>query len=79
MCLKLTFQNDKDKSNYEKIIEGIKNSKKGKCIGIFPKENYKGEFCEGWKAALKKHDFENVDISTSNVHSIYYTLLDLKI
>ncbi|XP_026473184.1 FACT complex subunit spt16 [Ctenocephalides felis] len=58
-------RNDKDKSNYEKIIEGIKNSKKGKCIGIFPKENYKGEFCEGWKAALKKHDFENVDISTS--------------
>uniref|UniRef100_A0A6M2DW00 FACT complex subunit n=1 Tax=Xenopsylla cheopis TaxID=163159 RepID=A0A6M2DW00_XENCH len=57
-------RNDKDKSNFEKIIDGIKVSRKGKCIGVFPKENYKGEFCDGWKAALKKHNFESVDIST---------------
>lgn len=58
-------RNDKDKENYSKLIDDMKKSKSGKMLGIFAKDNYPGEFCEGWKAALKGEKFENVDISSS--------------
>lgn len=59
------FQNDKDKENYNKLIQEIKKSKSGKTLGVFVKDSYPGEFCEGWKAALKGEKFENVDISSA--------------
>lgn len=58
-------KNDKDKANYEKLIEIIKASKKGKTIGVFAKDNFQGEFCDSWRAALKDKEFEQVDISTA--------------
>lgn len=54
---------DKDKANFEKLIEIIKSSKKGKTIGMFSKDVFPGEFCESWRAFLKGKDFEQVDVS----------------
>lgn len=58
-------KNDKDKANFEKLIEVIKASKEGKVMGVFPKDNFPGEFCESWRAALKKESFETVDLSAA--------------
>lgn len=54
---------DKDKANFEKLIEVMKESKKGKALGVFAKDNFPGEFCESWRASLKKQEFEQIDIS----------------
>jgi nucleosome binding factor SPN SPT16 subunit len=56
-------KNDKDKANFEKLIEVMKKSKKGKSIGAFAKDNFPGEFCDSWRAALKTQHFEQVDVS----------------
>ena len=40
----------------------IKNSKKGKSIGIFAKDKDTGTFIESWKKAIKGEDFEFVRI-----------------
>lgn len=54
---------DKDKANFEKLLEAIKGSKNGKTLGVFSKDNFPGEFCEAWRAFLKDKSFESVDIS----------------
>ncbi|XP_055607733.1 FACT complex subunit spt16 isoform X2 [Uranotaenia lowii] len=56
-------KNDKDKANFEKLLEAIKGSKEGKTLGVFTKDNFPGEFCESWRAFLKDKSFETVDIS----------------
>ncbi|XP_058807704.1 FACT complex subunit spt16 isoform X2 [Phymastichus coffea] len=56
---------DEDKANFAKLINIIKNSKNGKAIGVFPKDNYKSTFVEAWKAVLKKENFETVDVSAA--------------
>ncbi|KAG6459246.1 hypothetical protein O3G_MSEX011280 [Manduca sexta] len=58
-------RNDKDKENFNKLIQEIKKSKSGKTLGIFAKDIYPGEFCEGWKAVIKSEKFENHDISST--------------
>lgn len=58
-------RNDKDKENFNKLLQEIKKSKSGKTLGIFVKDNYPGEFCESWKAVLKGEKFENVDVSSA--------------
>lgn len=59
-------KNDKDKANFEKLIEAMKASKKGKAVGVFSKDNFPGEFCESWNSTLKAaKDFEMVDVSQS--------------
>lgn len=58
-------KNDKDKANFEKLIGVIKNSGKGKTLGVFAKDNFPGEFCESWRAALKDKNFEQIDISAA--------------
>lgn len=40
----------------------MKDSKNGKTMGVFVKDNCKSAFVEAWKAALKKEDFESVSI-----------------
>lgn len=55
---------DKDKANFEKLLEAIKGSKEGKTLGVFSKDNFPGEFCELWKKFMKEQSsFESVDIS----------------
>uniref|UniRef100_A0A336MRE7 FACT complex subunit n=1 Tax=Culicoides sonorensis TaxID=179676 RepID=A0A336MRE7_CULSO len=58
-------KDDKDKANFEKLIEAIKGSKGGKSIGVFSKDNFSNEFCDLWKKALKEQNFEQIDISSS--------------
>ena len=56
---------DKDKKNMAKLIDSIKSSKKGKCIGSFPKEKFPGEFMTGWRDVVKKEGLDTVDMSSS--------------
>lgn len=58
-------KNDKDKANFEKLIEAIKASKEGKVLGVFSKDNFPGDFCDSWRSVVKKESFENVDISAA--------------
>lgn len=58
-------KNDKDKANFEKLIEIMKKSKDGKTLGAFAKDVFEGEFCESWRNALKGKGFEQVDVSTA--------------
>ncbi|CAG5122579.1 unnamed protein product, partial [Candidula unifasciata] len=55
---------DKDKANFQKLIEYIKKSKKGKTVGEFSKDKYPGELIEGWNKAVKEAGFERVDVSS---------------
>ncbi|XP_064546218.1 FACT complex subunit spt16 isoform X2 [Drosophila montana] len=57
-------RNDKDQANFDKLITTIKNSKKGKRLGVFTKDAFPGEFSEAWKKMLTAAKFEHVDIST---------------
>ena len=57
------FQTDKDKANFGKLIDAIKESKKGKVIGVYSKDKFPGEFNESWRAALKEANFETVSNS----------------
>ncbi|XP_065084916.1 FACT complex subunit spt16-like [Ochlerotatus camptorhynchus] len=56
-------KNDKDKANFDKLLEAIKGSKDGKTLGVFSKDNFPGEFCESWRAFVKDKSFDRMDIS----------------
>ncbi|KOX81395.1 FACT complex subunit spt16 [Melipona quadrifasciata] len=58
-------RNDEDKANFVKLIEIIKQSKKGKTLGVFSKENYPGAFMDAWRATLKSESFDTVDVSAA--------------
>ncbi|XP_043473155.1 FACT complex subunit spt16 isoform X2 [Leptopilina heterotoma] len=58
-------RSDEDKANFAKLIEVIKESKKGKMLGVFSKENYPGAFMDAWRAALKNESFDTVDVSAA--------------
>lgn len=51
--------------NFSNLINYIKNSKNGKKLGVFIKDEYTDEFCASWKSALKGKDFEMIDISVA--------------
>ncbi|XP_026678301.1 FACT complex subunit spt16 [Diaphorina citri] len=53
-----------DKESFNTIIKAIKDSKKGKSIGVFAKENFKGTFIDAWKKVLGDEKFENVDMTS---------------
>lgn len=65
IALKLLVKDktDKDAANFQTLIQAIKDSKAGKTMGVFAKDNFPGEFIELWRAALKKEDFQTVDVS----------------
>lgn len=65
LFLSCALQNDKDKENYNKLIDIMKSSKNGKVVGVFSKDSFSGEFCEQWKQKFKEQNFENVDIGAS--------------
>ncbi|CAD6206216.1 GSCOCG00010021001-RA-CDS [Cotesia congregata] len=58
-------KSDEDKANFGKLIDVIKGSKKGKTLGVFSKENYPGAFMDAWRAAMKVHSFETIDVSAA--------------
>ncbi|RLU21260.1 hypothetical protein DMN91_005633 [Ooceraea biroi] len=61
-------RSDEDKANFAKLIEVIKQSKKGKTLGVFSKENYPGAFMDAWRAALKNESFDTIDISAATAY-----------
>ncbi|XP_012226893.1 FACT complex subunit spt16 isoform X2 [Linepithema humile] len=58
-------RSDEDKANFAKLIEVMKQSKKGKTLGVFSKENYPGAFMDAWRAALKSESFDTIDVSAA--------------
>ncbi|XP_033101550.1 FACT complex subunit SPT16-like [Anneissia japonica] len=56
---------DGNKANFAKLVEAIKESKDGKTIGVFRKDNFPGDFMDGWNKALSDGEFEKVDISAA--------------
>ncbi|XP_057320695.1 FACT complex subunit spt16 isoform X1 [Microplitis mediator] len=58
-------KSDEDKANFGKLIDVIKGSKKGKTLGVFSKENYPGAFMDAWRAAIKPHAFDTIDVSAA--------------
>lgn len=61
-------RNDKDAANFKTLIEAIKESKNGKSLGVFSKDNYKGEFMDLWRGAIKKENFTTIDISPATAY-----------
>lgn len=58
-------RNDKDENNFKTLIKVIKESKNGKTIGVFSKDNYPGEFMDSWRTVIKKESFGTVDVSAA--------------
>jgi nucleosome binding factor SPN SPT16 subunit len=54
------FQADKDKANFEKLVEALKGSKEGKTVGSFVKDKFPGDFMDGWRAEYSTAKFEKV-------------------
>lgn len=61
---------DNNEENFKTLIGAIKGSKNGKQIGVITKETYPGAFMDSWRAALKKEEFESVDISAAIAYLI---------
>ncbi|KAI8806842.1 FACT complex subunit SPT16 N-terminal lobe domain-containing protein [Cladochytrium replicatum] len=67
----LVIQNRKSKeeavSMFKKLFEEMKLSKEGKKIGVFPKDQFEGQFLVDWKetfaAATAEHGMSTVDLS----------------
>nr|CAI5822103.1 unnamed protein product [Callosobruchus analis] len=61
----LVRDKDSDETNFKKLCGAIKESKQGKSVGVFSKDNYTGPLIDSWKAALKKEEFQTIDMSAS--------------
>ncbi|XP_065915341.1 FACT complex subunit SPT16-like [Dysidea avara] len=61
--LHLRNKNDSDTENFKKILTAIKSSKSGGRIGVFTKDNFTGDFVEGWKKVLEDTNLEMTDVS----------------
>ncbi|KAJ8921061.1 hypothetical protein NQ315_015857 [Exocentrus adspersus] len=55
-------EKDGDDAKFKILCTAIKESRKGKTIGVFPKDNFQGAFMDGWRNTLKKEGFEQLDI-----------------
>ncbi|XP_075068227.1 FACT complex subunit SPT16 [Mixophyes fleayi] len=58
-------QNDSNKANFDKMLEAIRGSKKGKRIGVFSKDKFPGDFMKSWYDCLNKEDLDKMDISAA--------------
>lgn len=56
---------DNDKKNFEKLVEGIKESWGGKTLGVFTKdfERFPGAFLTAFRDAIAKNKFDKTDVS----------------
>lgn len=60
----LVRDKDSDDANFKTLFAAIKESRNGKTIGVFLKDNYSGQLVEAWRAALKKQEFQTIDMSS---------------
>ncbi|XP_068904164.1 FACT complex subunit spt16 isoform X2 [Tenebrio molitor] len=65
LSLHVRDRTDSDEANFKVLIDAIKESKNGKTIGVFSKDNYPGAFMDSWRAALGKVNFQTTDISAA--------------
>uniref|UniRef100_A0A8C5M6J7 FACT complex subunit n=1 Tax=Leptobrachium leishanense TaxID=445787 RepID=A0A8C5M6J7_9ANUR len=63
-------QNDSNKASFDKMIEAIKGSKKGKRIGVFSKDKFPGDFMKTWYDCINKEGFDKTDISAAVAYTI---------
>ncbi|KAG8596369.1 hypothetical protein GDO81_001874 [Engystomops pustulosus] len=63
-------QNDGNKANFDKMLEAIRGSKKGKRIGVFSKDKFPGDFMKSWYDCLNKEGLDKVDISAAVAYTI---------
>lgn len=61
----LVRDKDSDEAKFKILCKAIKESKNGKTIGVFAKENYPGPFMDSWRNMLKKEEFEQTDVGAS--------------
>jgi nucleosome binding factor SPN SPT16 subunit len=71
----IVLQNDEDKTNFQKVIDALKRSKRGKTLGVFSKDNYPGQFMDSWRAVLKKEHFDTVSSFFPSVYVTAYSAL----
>jgi len=64
ITLLLRNKGDNDAENFKKLIDGIKESKEGKTVGVFSKDNFKGDFVKGWTDAVGSAKYEKVDLAS---------------
>ncbi|XP_068097539.1 FACT complex subunit SPT16 [Hyperolius riggenbachi] len=63
-------QNESNKASFDKMIEAINGSKKGKRIGVFSKDKFPGDFMKSWYDCLSKEGYDKVDISAAVAYTI---------
>lgn len=63
--LHLRDKTDQDKANFQKLVKSIKESKSGKTVGVFVKDNFQGQFLDEWKKVFESESFEKVDVSSA--------------
>lgn len=61
---------DKGEANFKTLITAIQESKNGKTLGVFSKDNYPGEFMDSWRNTLKKESFTTIDMSAAIAYLI---------
>lgn len=65
ITLLLRNKSDNDAENFNKLVDGIKNSKDGKTVGVFSKDKFSGDFAESWKKIFDGSSFGKNDLSSS--------------
>ena len=64
--ISVQWQGDNDKKNFERLTDAIKESRKGKTLGIFSKDSkLSGAFLDAWRAHLSKSKFEQLDVNNA--------------
>ncbi|XP_018564302.1 FACT complex subunit spt16 [Anoplophora glabripennis] len=58
----LVREKDSDEAKFKILSTAIKESKNGKTIGLFAKENYTGPLMDSWRNMLRREEFEQIDI-----------------
>ena len=53
------------------MITALKQSKKGKAVGVFPKDKFPGEFMDAWRSVFKKEAFETVRLNKLFLYDLY--------
>ncbi|XP_003384743.1 PREDICTED: FACT complex subunit SPT16-like [Amphimedon queenslandica] len=65
LVIHLRNKGDNDQGNFEDVIKAAKGSKRGKKVGVFIKDEFTGDFIEGWTAALKESSLKQIDVSAA--------------
>jgi nucleosome binding factor SPN SPT16 subunit len=65
LSLHTRSKGENDAEQFQTLAGVIKDSKRGKKIGVFSKDNFTGSFVEGWQTALREVKVTQVDVSAA--------------